>query len=287
MYRKRRAEESPQSPSTSKRARRAYFSQTPAFSSSSPIYGKNTFATPRTPYTPYPLRPSDSPSNPFGRKRTQNLIQSLPPTTSFSKHIALRFQFVRRAPNISPRHGGVYRIVQVPLNYTLVHLKCLIAFLFDTPASYHRNGTIHGTNDDHLFEVKSKVTMYSPLYKPGQIRSGHTTIKLSNVRDPCRWRSHYGYGNDSEEDELDDSEEDKVKVNEDSDEVGPEEEQDDWKWEDEEDYTLGHVWPSGLEIHRGLIYVRPESYVLTISSRLTYFLKIPASLSFYAGSHIC
>ena len=254
MYRKRRAEESPQSPSTSKRIKRAYFPQTPAFSSS-PIYSKNTLATP---YTPYPLRPSDSPSNPFGRKRTQRLIKSLPPTTSFSKHIALRFQFVRRAPNISPRQGGVYRIVQVPLNYTLVHLKCLIAFLFNTPASYHRNGAINGTNDDHLFEVKSKVTMYSPLYKPGQIRSGHTTVKLSNVHDPCRWRSQYGYGNDSEEDELDDSEEDREEVNEDGDEIGPEEEQDDWKWEDEEDYTLGHVWPGGLDIHRGLIYVRSK-----------------------------
>lgn len=99
--------------------------------------------------------------------------------------------------------------------------------------------------------------MYSPLYKPGQIRSGHTTVKLSNVRDPCRWRSQYGYGNDSEEDELDDSEEGE-KMSEDGDEVGPEEEQDDWKWEDEEDYTLGHVWPGGLDIHRGLIYVRSK-----------------------------
>ena len=99
--------------------------------------------------------------------------------------------------------------------------------------------------------------MYSSLYKPGQIRSGHTTVKLSNVRDPCRWRSQYGYGNDSEleEDELDDSE-DREKMSEDGDEVvGLEEEQDDWKWEDEEDYTLSHVWPGGLDIHRSLIYV--------------------------------
>lgn len=249
MDRKRRAEAEPQSPS--KRPRRAYFPQTPAPSSRSPSYGKST---PRTPYTPYPLRPSDSPSNPFGRKRTQRLLQSLPPTSSFSKHIALRFQFVRRAPSISPRQGGVYRIVQVPLNYTLVHLKCLISFLFNTPASYHKNGAINGANDDHLFEVKSKVTMYSPLYKPGQMRSGHTTVKLSNVRDPCRWRSQYGYGNDSEDDELDDSEEDREEMNENVDEEGAEE-QDDWKWEDEEDYTLGHVWPGGLDIHRALIYV--------------------------------
>lgn len=178
-------------------------------------------------------------------------MQSLPPISSFSKHIALRFQFVRRGPTISPRQGGVYRTVQVPLNYTLVHLKCLIAFLFNTPASYHRNVAINGANDDHLFEVKSKVTMYSPLYKPGQIRSGHTTVKLSNVRDPCRWRSQYGYANDSEEDELNDSEEDREEVNEDGESA-----EEDSKWEDEEDYTLGHVWPEGLDVHRGLIYVR-------------------------------
>ena len=281
MYRKRKARETSQSPLTFKRARRVYFSQTPVFSSSSSIYDKHTLATPRTPYTPYPLRPSDSPSNPFGRKRTQRLIQSLPPISSFSKHIALRFQFVRRAPSISPRQGGVYRIVQVPLNYTLLHLKCLIAFLFNAPASYHGSGAINGGHDDHLFEVKSKVIMYSPLYKPGQIKSGHTAVKLSNVRDPCRWRSQYGYGNDSE-DELNDSGEDR-EVNEDASEEGPEDEQDDWKWEDEEDYTLGHVWPGDLDIHRGLIYVRFK--VLTLSSHLIYFSTIPASLSFYAGPY--
>lgn len=93
--------------------------------------------------------------------------------------------------------------------------------------------------------------MYSPLYKPGQIRSGHTTVKLSNVRDPCRWRSQYGYANDSEEDELNDSEEDREEVNEDGESA-----EEDSKWEDEEDYTLGHVWPEGLDVHRGLIYVR-------------------------------
>jgi hypothetical protein len=68
----------------------------------------------------------------------------------------------------------------------------------------------------------------------------------------------YGYGNDSEEDELHDSEEDTEEVNENADEEVVEEEQDDWKWEDEEDYTLGHVWPGGLDIHRGLIYVRSK-----------------------------
>jgi hypothetical protein len=66
----------------------------------------------------------------------------------------------------------------------------------------------------------------------------------------------YGYGNDSEEDELNDSEEDSEEANENGDEEVVEE-QDDWKWEDEEDYTLGHaIWPGGLDIHRGLIYVR-------------------------------
>jgi len=65
------------------------------------------------------------------------------------------------------------------------------------------------------------------------------TVKLSNVRDPGRWRS--GYGNGVEEDELSESEDEDMVDGEsqaDAEEV-------DYTWVDEEDYTLAHAWPGG------------------------------------------
>jgi hypothetical protein len=221
--------------------------QTPAASAGSSSSSKHPFATPKTPYTPYPLHASDSPSNPFGRKRKERLVHSLPPVSSFSKHIALRFQFVRRG--ISPRQGGVYRVVRVPKNYTFTHLRALIAWLFDTPARY-ANGK--ACEEEFLFEVKSKTMFYSPLYKPSQIKSGTTTVKLSNVRDPGRWHSGHGFG--SEEDELSEEEDELEELG--SQVEGEENGDEDWKWVDEEDFTLAHAWPQGIDPLISIIYVR-------------------------------
>ena len=60
----------------------------------------SVLSTPYTPYTPYSTSvPSDSPTNPFGFKhRLQKL--KLPPATSFSKHLSLRFQLVK-SPDLS------------------------------------------------------------------------------------------------------------------------------------------------------------------------------------------
>ena len=90
------------------------------------------------------------------------------------------------------------------MNYTFAHLRCLIAWLFDTPAHRANGKNRLGNAEDYLFEVKNKAKLYSPLYKPGQFKGGMTTVKLSNVCDPARW--HSGYGNGVEEDELRDSE---------------------------------------------------------------------------------
>lgn len=196
-------------------------------------------AIPRTPYTPYPLHASDSPSNPFGSKRKERLTRSLPPTTPFGKHLALRFQYVRR--DVHPCMGGVYRTVRVPTNYTFAHLRALIAWLYQTPAR-------HAVSDDYLFEVMNKVSMYSPLYKPGQFKSGTTAVKVSNVRDPARWQS--GYGLDGEEDELLSQEEVDERASDAGDLI-----EEDWDWADEEDFTIGHAWPMGLDPLIGIIYV--------------------------------
>ncbi|KAF8908641.1 hypothetical protein CPB84DRAFT_1959259 [Gymnopilus junonius] len=249
-----------------------------SWSSSSPSKATRTpltfpTATPKkTPYTPYPLQPSDSPSNPFGRKRAQRLIRSLPPPSSFSKHVALRFQLVRipkkgtsknavNAMAMSHRQGGVYRIARVPLNYTFVHLRCLIAWLFNVPASYASNGLDinHPQEDgsDYLFEVKNKIDIYGPLYKPGQIKakSGVTLVKLSNVHDPARrWKSKYGFGLDTEDDEDEEDELDEDDETEEEEDTAKDGDDQDWKWVDEEDFTIGHCFPKGLKADIGIIY---------------------------------
>ncbi|KAF9564532.1 hypothetical protein CPC08DRAFT_685074 [Agrocybe pediades] len=213
--------------------------QTPVASGSTTHLNQTASSTSKTPFTPYPLRALDSPSNPFGRKRTEKIKLTLPPVSSFAKHIALRFQFIRS--DIPAKKPGVHRVVRVPMNYTFAHLRSLIAWLFNTPASFH-----HGSTEDYLFEVKNKCAMYDSKYKPGQIRHGSTSFKISNVRDPARWRS--GYGCVDEEDELNESgdEEDENQVTS--------EEEEDWTWADEEDFTIGHLFPRGLDPDIGIIY---------------------------------
>ncbi|KAG6895771.1 hypothetical protein C0992_012687 [Termitomyces sp. T32_za158] len=214
----------------------------------------------QTPFTgtPYPSRPLDSPTNPLGRKRMQDLTHTLPPPTSFGKHLPLRFQFVR--PGVSPRMGGIYRVVQVPLSYTFVHLRCLIAFLYGGGFSEERK-------DRHLFEVKKKMMMHAITYKPGQIKQGFTAVKLSTARDPCRYKL------EGDENTLDDDfiqAEDKAapsQVVSDSEESGDEEPT--WQWELEEEYTLGHVWPKGIDLGAGIIYHHDEDTAVHITINTT------------------
>ena len=72
------------------------------------------------------------------------------------------------------------------MNYTFSHLHCLIAWLFNTPAHYANGKNRLGDAEDYLFEVKTKAKLYSPLYKPRQLKGGVMAVKLSNVRDPGR-----------------------------------------------------------------------------------------------------
>ncbi|KAF8223448.1 hypothetical protein L208DRAFT_1411828 [Tricholoma matsutake] len=220
--------------------------------------------------TPFPSRPFDSPSNPFGRKRIRALTHTLPPPTSFSQHLPLRFQLVR--PGISPRLGGVYRVVQVPLSYTFVHLRCLIAFLYG-------GGCVVDNEDRHLFEVVKRAAVYNQSYKPCQIKSGVTVVKLSSVRDPCRYRpegdedalgdgdgdANVGEGDESEAERTDDCEEGKG-----------------WIWAEEEDFTLAHAWPRGGDISRGIIYVRHLSLAYP---HQTNYSCTSASHTHYSDTH--
>ncbi|KAJ7636948.1 hypothetical protein FB45DRAFT_907808 [Roridomyces roridus] len=198
---------------------------------------------------PYPPFPSDSPSNPFGRTRTWNLLQALPPPTSFAKHLPLRFQYVKRG---SPRASleGVYRVVQVPQSYTLVHLKSLINFLFggaygQIPPSVEEEEEA----PPYMFEIKKGISMYSATYKPGQIKKGSTWAFASGMLDP------YLYYPDEEEEEGDDEEK----------APSLDEPVDERKWAAEEDMTIAHVWPEGGDVTRGIVYQHTPNLCIHIT----------------------
>ena len=51
---------------------------------------------------------------------------------------------------------------------------------------------------------------------------------------------------------------------------GEEEEDKEWVWEAEDDYTVGHVWETGTEEDKGVIYVRPDRSFYPSASPLTH-----------------
>jgi hypothetical protein len=163
------------------------------------------------------------------------------------------------------------------MNYTFAHLHCLIAWLFDTPVHYANGKNGLGDAEDYPFGVKSKAKLYSPLYKPGQLKGGVRTVKLSNVRDPGRWRSGYGTGI---EDGLSESEDEEMVPGEsqaDAEEV-------DCIWVNEEDYTLVHrAWPAGLDPTTGIIYVSLFFLFCLLCSISDRFLL--ASFTFHTSSY--
>jgi len=218
---------------------------------SSPCASVSSLATPRTPAWTVP---ADSPTNPFGRIRRLRHDTTLPPPTSFAKHLSLRFQLIHpRADGRDSKRDGVYRVVQVPLNYTLAHLRKLIAYVFDpakkdeitvpynlrcppnklsrTVSSAKGKGKESATPTDfigHLFEVQKQAKV-----QDGVIEEGLTWVKSSTARDPY----HYA-GNDLQDTLFLDDENDK------------------WRWEAEEDIQLAKVWPKGGDLSKAIVYVR-------------------------------
>ncbi|KAG2139250.1 hypothetical protein DEU56DRAFT_324469 [Suillus clintonianus] len=218
-------------------------------------------ATPRTPCSIRNWKvPSDSPTNPFGRIRRLTTSTTLPRPSSYGKHLPLRFQLIR--PDGDGRShankDGVYRVVQVPLTYTLGHLRKLIKFVFqpakesEMGGSYHfRRAARHASipwyarhpssykgkepaldfdlEPGHLFEVQKDIE----ISRSGEIIRGMTTVKSSTLRDPY----HYP-GNGSEGSLLD----------------AEDGEDDVWRWEAEEDFQLSQLWAPGGDIKKGIIY---------------------------------
>ena len=220
-----------------------------------------------TPYTPsvYSI-PADSPTNPLGLKRRVNNL-TLPKSTPFSKHIALRFQLITGSdvppppkpslwvtssssstfPSDNVVHSknpkaiqyaseGTYRIVQAPLSYTFRHLRALVLFLFSG------NPVTWPPVPGHLFAVHHGISIGAH----GEITHGRVRVKLSRARDPyysSRSLADIIAAADAQgqgEEDLEDEEEDAS-----------------WRWEGEDDFTLGHVWDvRSRNPKRGIIYVR-------------------------------
>jgi hypothetical protein len=210
---------------------------------------------PSTPYTPrYPVI-SDSPTNPFGRKRALSL--ALPHPTSFGKHLALRFQLINGGGRCRDKDGA-YRVVQVPLSYNFRLLHKLLLFLFNGPAPTHasdrmtrkgkRNGKAqtnhHEIPSGHLFEAVKDIALHRTTYKAGQIKNSQTWAKLSSVRDPYRYQNDMVQGANNAIATYSVAKPD----------AGDEEQG--WRWVAEEDLTLGQVWRKGPDLSRGVIYVR-------------------------------
>ena len=224
--------------------------------SSSRLYGtpssKHSFKTPLT-------VPLDSPSNPFGMKRSLAALD-LPSPIPLKKHYVLRFQLVceQSKPKQRNHRGGVYRIVQLPRNYTFRHLHKLILFLFapDIHEDYpddretrrlnikgKQKATPHPQKPwrGHVFEVQNDIQMHPYLTKAGVIQAGgKTTVKLSSVRERQLFRNlrdplNGGHSNFDDSDGEDDP--------------------NGWTWICEDDYTLAHVWRKGLLSDKGIVYV--------------------------------
>jgi hypothetical protein len=87
--------------------------------------------------------------------------------------------------------------------------------------------------------------------KPGMIKRGETSVKLCYSKDPWRTRTT------SDADDQDELEGDQSEGDADE---NLDDDSGDWIWADEDDYTLGHVWVTGLQTDRGIIYVNHRLY---------------------------
>ncbi|KAJ3552349.1 hypothetical protein NM688_g4191 [Phlebia brevispora] len=210
----------------------------------------------RTPVTV----PCDSPSNPFGLKRSLIALE-LPPPTLFRHHIALRFQLVDEQKRIG---------------------KNLIVFLFATDIDINRvkspkagvrrktmtatTGRVSRARASSIIEptTKGKGKAARTLAErraqretrgadTGSSPGAKTWFKSSSIRDRRLFKDVFdplGLTDDESSNPLD----------EDEPENGA------WRWEAEDDLTLGTVWPDRPNLERGIIYHHSPSVSVHITA---------------------
>ncbi|KAF8260312.1 hypothetical protein EI94DRAFT_1748909 [Lactarius quietus] len=255
-----------------------------------------------TPYTPsvYSI-PADSPTNPLGLKRRVNNL-TLPKASPFSKHVALRLQLITPAPESAPppkpslwntppvtspatdtfysknpeaeqyAREGTYRIVQAPLSYSFRLLRAVILFIFSGDPS------VTPSAPGHLFSVQHGVTIGSA----GEIARGRVRVKLSRARDPY-------YSSRSLADLIAAAD----AQGQDEEDLEDEEEDASWRWEGEDDFTLGHVWDvRSRDPKRGIIYHHDDktSVHITLNTQTVPHRKGVGNMPFvfraYGTSHL-
>ncbi|KAI9444082.1 hypothetical protein H4582DRAFT_2095424 [Lactarius indigo] len=241
-----------------------------------------------TPYTPSVYStPADSPTNPLGLKRRVNNL-TLPKASPFSKHIALRFQLITPAPESAPppkpslwntppdsspatdefysknpaaekyAREGTYRIVQAPAFVLLPPLACR-----------------------HLYSC-SPATPSAPPRAPGHLFSGaRQTLALlgtlTTPRAPSRisspLRMHRGRVRRTWRTKKEDAS---------------------WRWEGEDDLTLGHVVGCTIRATQstGIIYYHDEktSVHITLNTQTVPHRKGVGNMPFvfraYGTAHL-
>lgn len=260
--------------------------------SSSPSASRSTpYTLPRQPScSPWAFAtPHDSPSNPFGLNRSLRAL-TLPRPSGFGKHIVLRLQLVPTADTLRTRSGpsrrhteAPYRIVQLPLNFSFRLLHMLLLFVFASDARLRMKRTRRvfsppspigrkdkgkgrnkaedkaqegdeeeGSGEGHMFEVFNDISVCSMAgMRPGQIRAG--TGKLYARLSSARERKLFNDPDDNDENDVFTSPSAKhttplAETEKDAEEG--------WVWEAEDDYTLSNVWSDGLDLKKGIIYVR-------------------------------
>ncbi|TCD68401.1 hypothetical protein EIP91_010910 [Steccherinum ochraceum] len=261
------------------------------FSSRSSASSSSTPLSLRTPRTPFSI-PSDSPSNPFGLKKSLFALD-LPKASSYGKHVVLRFQYVRekaatdttrsRTPKKAPI---IYRVAQVPTNYSFRHLHKLIFFLFATDSSQH-----HSMRDPTPRAAKGKAIAVSRAMSLGRTPStskrkataGTSTNPVSTQSES--WRGHvFEVYKASKEHALVSGEEETKGVvlptgklwkklssvrerhifrdlydvldtaGSKADDGDDDDEEEGWTWEAEDDFLLSHLWPKGPTLQHAIIY---------------------------------
>jgi hypothetical protein len=119
------------------------------------------FTTPRTPYS---LRnwkvPSDSPTNPIGHTWQLTMSTTLPHPSLYAKHLPLHFQLIQLDGDgrSHTNKDGIYRVVQVPLTYTLSHLQKLIKFVFQPVKESEMGGSYHFQHTAQHASIPLEIT---------------------------------------------------------------------------------------------------------------------------------
>ncbi|KAL1695313.1 hypothetical protein GGG16DRAFT_109407 [Schizophyllum commune] len=121
-----------------------------------------------------PHDPTDSPRNPFGQQNKWHRLMDLPPVLNnvALSHLPLTFTIVRA--DAQAGNQRVRRMIYVPRNYTITHIRALVIYVFDATVY---DGDLF-SNHHHVVEICKDAGV------AGDLTTAQTFIKLSGAQDP-------------------------------------------------------------------------------------------------------